>query len=217
MPSRLFVVGDLHGCYDLLMAGLKTLNFDFEGDLLVCVGDLVDRGRQCLECVSLLDEPWFKAVRGNHEQMCIDGFKDIHYAEIHFKQNGGRWFYQLERQQRAQIVEKFAALPIVLEISFKHKKYGFVHAHIENNDWEIFKQEILLNTRKAGRWPVDLAIWGRERARAALDEARFQQVAHVDEVYLGHTVLPQATQKHNCFFIDTGAFMTGKLTVVELG
>lgn len=218
--GRLFVVGDIHGCYDLLMAELDKVSFDFQHDWLISVGDLVDRGPQCVQCVELLNQPWFKAVRGNHEQMCIDGFADIHYAEIHFKDsNGGRWFYQLPREQRAGIVRQFEALPLVIEITFKGRKYGFVHAQVnDSNDWALFKQDVAQNTiePRLGRTAQDLAVWGRERARASISEPRFSTVAYVDAVYLGHTVMPQATQKHNCFFIDTGAFMTGVLTVWEL-
>lgn len=217
--GRLFVVGDIHGCYDLLMAELAKVSFDFQRDWLISVGDLVDRGAQCVQCVALLKQSWFKAVRGNHEQMCIDGFSDIHYAELHFKDsNGGRWFYQLPREQRAEIVSQFETLPIIIEITFKNKKYGFVHAQVDaRNDWELFKQGVALSEDYLGRSIADGAIWGRERARAPLHAPGFASVAHVDEVYMGHTVMPQAIQKHNCFFIDTGAYMSGVLTVRELG
>ena len=218
--GRLFVVGDIHGCYDLLMAELNKLGFDVARDWLISVGDLVDRGPQCVQCVELLNQPWFKAVRGNHEQMCIDGFADIHYAEIHFKDsNGGRWFYQLPRDQRAGIVRQFEDLPLIIEITFKGRKYGFVHAQVDSgNNWEQFKQDVVLDTidPRLGRTAGDLAVWGRARARAPLDAPDYAAVTHVDAVYMGHTVMPEATQKHNCFFIDTGAFMTGVLTVWEL-
>ena len=69
--GRLFVVGDIHGCYDELMQGLEQVNFDFQNDLLIAVGDLVDRGSDSLKCLNLIDEPWFKAILGNHEEMCV--------------------------------------------------------------------------------------------------------------------------------------------------
>ena len=65
--NRIYVVGDLHGCHGLLLQELKKINFDFHNDLLVCTGDLVDRGTENLECISLLEESWFHTVRGNHE------------------------------------------------------------------------------------------------------------------------------------------------------
>ena len=71
--SSVYIIGDLHGSYSLLMQELKTINFDFHNDLLICTGDLIDRGTENLECISLLEQPWFATVRGNHEEMCITG------------------------------------------------------------------------------------------------------------------------------------------------
>lgn len=52
--QNIYVVGDLHGCYDLLMAELEKVEFNKETDLLISVGDLIDRGKQNLECLQLL-------------------------------------------------------------------------------------------------------------------------------------------------------------------
>lgn len=46
IKGRLYAVGDIHGCYSLLMARLNQIGFNFDNDLLVAVGDLVDRGTQ---------------------------------------------------------------------------------------------------------------------------------------------------------------------------
>ena len=46
IEGKLYAVGDLHGCYNLLMNKLQQIGFDFEKDHLISVGDLVDRGPQ---------------------------------------------------------------------------------------------------------------------------------------------------------------------------
>jgi len=43
MAARTIVVGDIHGCYDELMALLEKANFD-QDDRVVAVGDLVTKG-----------------------------------------------------------------------------------------------------------------------------------------------------------------------------
>ncbi len=73
---NIWVVGDLHGCYTNLMKKLETIGFDTKKDLLISVGDLVDRGTENVECLELITFPWFRAVRGNHEQMMIDGLSE---------------------------------------------------------------------------------------------------------------------------------------------
>lgn len=50
---NVFVVGDIHGAYSLLMAKLKEIKFNFNSDLLIAVGDLVDRGSENEKCVGL--------------------------------------------------------------------------------------------------------------------------------------------------------------------
>ena len=46
---NIWLVGDLHGCFALLMSHLRQLKFDPWQDLLISVGDLIDRGPQSVE------------------------------------------------------------------------------------------------------------------------------------------------------------------------
>ena len=124
--DHIYVVGDLHGCYSLLMQELQNIHFDFQNDVLICTGHLVDRGEENLACISLLDEAWFYTVRGNHEEMCIKSAHDPKIKEIHAR-NGGEWFYQLSQIQRLEIIERFKQLPLVIEVQLKNKKIGVVH------------------------------------------------------------------------------------------
>ncbi|MGX2010132.1 metallophosphoesterase, partial [Enterobacter asburiae] len=63
---NIWLVGDLHGCFAVLMSHLRQIKFDPYQDLLISVGDLIDRGPQSAKCLALLDCRWFCAVRGNH-------------------------------------------------------------------------------------------------------------------------------------------------------
>ena len=40
IKGNLYAVGDIHGCYNLLMNRLYEIGFDFENDLLVAVLNL---------------------------------------------------------------------------------------------------------------------------------------------------------------------------------
>ncbi|MDH0033061.1 MULTISPECIES: metallophosphoesterase [unclassified Acinetobacter] len=217
IQGRLFVIGDLHGCYTLLMNKLAALEFNFQQDLLVSVGDLVDRGNENLECLSLIDEPWFKAIRGNHEQMCIEATVDDEMEEMH-AYHGGAWLYQLPLNQQETIIEQCRNLPIILEIHHNQKTYGFVHADIHINDWEEFKQEVLKNNYfiKGEQSAMQIALWHRGRVRFSKYNPAYKMVTGVDEIYFGHTVVKEPIQHENCFFIDTGAVFGGSLTVLEI-
>lgn len=212
IKGKLWAVGDIHGCYNLLMNRLKEIGFDFENDLLVAVGDLVDRGTQNIQCIELLSKPWFTSVRGNHEDLCIGGLHNESYKRCHVS-NGGEWFYMLDGQAMYNIAKTFAELPVVLEISHNGKKFGFVHGHIEQNNWDEFK-ETFTQEPTTFRDPSELAMWGRER----LDEEKKQytHVTGVDAVIMGHTVTQKPCKRDNCYWIDTGAVHWGTMTILDL-
>lgn len=210
-----FIVGDLHGCYSLLMQELKTINFNFDNDLLICTGDLIDRGNENLECISLLEQPWFRTVRGNHEEMCIKGQYDTKIREIHIR-NGGEWFYALSLQKQLEINNHFMELPIVIEIELERKKIGIVHADIDIHDWNIFKQDISKGDYKIPGITSSYsnALWGRGRIRNYSNQ--YDIVDNIDEVYLGHTIVKEHTQIDNCHYIDVGSSFTSKLCIVKV-
>lgn len=210
IKGKLWAVGDIHGCYNLLMTRLKEIGFDFENDLLVAVGDLVDRGTQNIECVELLSKPWFTSVRGNHEDLCIGGLHDQSYKRCHIE-NGGEWFYMLGGQAMYNIAKTFAELPVALEVNHGGKKYGFVHGHIEENDWADFKASFH-NPKIRGA--DQLAMWGRDRLDE--DKNQYTHVSGVDAVIMGHTVTQKPCKRDNCYWIDTGAVHWGTMTILDL-
>jgi hypothetical protein len=69
--GRTLVVGDLHGCYDELMALLDAVKFAAE-DRLVCVGDLVTKGNKSREVLELfMSDARFTSVLGNHDRALL--------------------------------------------------------------------------------------------------------------------------------------------------
>ena len=212
IKGKVWAVGDIHGCYNLLMNRLNEIGFDFENDLLVAVGDLVDRGTQNIQCVELLSKPWFTSVRGNHEDLCIGGLHNESYKRCHVA-NGGEWFYMLDGQAMYNIAKTFAELPVVLEISHNGKKFGFVHGHIEQNNWDEFK-ETFTQEPTAFRDPSELAMWGRERLND--ENQQYTHVSGVDAVIMGHTVTQRPCKRDNCYWIDTGAVHWGTMTILDL-
>lgn len=215
--ERLFIVGDLHGCYLELTRELENIDFDFKKDLIISVGDLVDRGKDSLKCLELVKEPWFKAIRGNHEQMCLEADLAPEMRKNHCEY-GGEWLYLLPADKQYDCLNLCLNLPIILEVYFKDKIYGFVHADINMNDWSMFKiaiQAIDYFTDQETS-ALHCALWGNSRISNGLNRKKYQSVVGVDEVYLGHTVVSKPTQIQNCFYIDTGIVFGNNLTIKEL-
>jgi len=69
--GRTLVVGDVHGCYDELLALLAAADFRAE-DRLICVGDLVVKGEKSREVLDLfMRDARFSSVLGNHDRALL--------------------------------------------------------------------------------------------------------------------------------------------------
>ncbi|MEA9391019.1 metallophosphoesterase [Acerihabitans sp. TG2] len=203
--QRLFVVGDLHGCYDQLLEKLARQQFDKQRDLLISVGDLIDRGPENLQCLSLLDEPWFCAVRGNHEQMAIDA---LHSGDSGlWLANGGAWYLRMadSEQRRAQtLVTLCAQLPLVIDIPMADRHIVIAHADYPLDDYG-FEQPI----------STEEVLWSRRRITRN-QRGRGTPISGATHFFFGHTPLNRIRHYYNQFYIDTGAVFGGELSLIEL-
>lgn len=209
---NVWVVGDLHGCYTNLMNRLDAVGFDPAQDLLISVGDLIDRGAENVECLELLTMPWFRSVRGNHEQMMLDGLSE-HGNVAHWMSNGGSWFFNLDYDKERlanALLFKVAELPLIIELEKGGKKFVVCHADYPRDEYEFGKP---VNTSQV--------IWNRERVtvsihralKAPMDDRR---IPGADLFIFGHTPARQPMRFSNQLYIDTGAVFTGNLTLINI-
>ncbi|WP_431612919.1 metallophosphoesterase [Enterobacter chengduensis] len=203
---NIWVVGDLHGCYTNLMTQLGRVDFDPEQDLLISVGDLIDRGSENVECLELITMPWFRAVRGNHEQMMIDGLSE-HGNVNHWVANGGGWFFYLDYDKEIlakALVQKASELPLIIELVTGNRKVVICHADYPHNEYEFNKPV-----------PEEMVIWNRERISDAQDGI-VSEISGADLFIFGHTPARQPLKYANQMYIDTGAVFCGNLTLVQV-
>lgn len=212
--GRDFVVGDIHGHYNLLMQTLKEVGFDFAKDRLFSVGDLIDRGSQSKEVVELLDKRWFFTVRGNHEQMLLDQFtqervifrdKQLLTPEETHIQSDGQWFVELPTEQKRWFFNKLQELPYLIEIDTEFGRVGICHAGIPDgiDDWHSLKAKI------AGREIRESIMRNRSVKSQQTAITGIAMSVH------GHTGFSTIRRVANSFWIDT-LKKSGKLSVVEL-
>ncbi len=73
--SRTVVVGDVHGCYDELVALVERVGLS-ESDRLVCVGDLIAKGEKSREVLELfMADARLTSVLGNHDRAVLEYWK----------------------------------------------------------------------------------------------------------------------------------------------
>lgn len=148
--GRDLIAGDLHGSFDALQQGLEAAKFDPTCDRLFCVGDLTDRGPKNVECLHLLNEPWFHLTVGNHdiafalnilalngdnEALAIDQKIQEHYAVLAAR-NGGLWYVMSEPETEMHLLNEarlVADQPHVIIVGKgSPERFNIVHATLHN-------------------------------------------------------------------------------------
>lgn len=214
-PGRAFVVGDLHGMAHALERLLETAGFDRERDLLWSLGDLVDRGPFSPECLELLEEPWFRAIRGNHEQLMLDAIGD-HENWLQWTVNGGDWALEYP-WDAPDLRARLDALPWAVELTTRAGRIGLIHADVDRTcDWPELL-EALVQARGLTR---QTALWSRSSANQAMRGLPSRTVDGIDLVLVGHSIVDHAFQWGNMWFLDSGAVVSddpsAALTMMEV-
>lgn len=205
--NKIFAIGDIHGCLEKLQNLMSGIDMDRRTDMLIFIGDYVDRGKFSREVVDYIISIKYEyknvfCLLGNHEQMFmhyLNGEKEELYLG-----NGGTATlesYQIlfsdEVQKRKEKVppehRKFfeSLLPY-----YETEKYIFAHAGI--------RPGIPLNEQT-----MDDLLW--IRYDFIYSEQDFDKT-----VVFGHTPSANPLIGKNKIGIDTGAVYGGKLTCVEL-
>ena len=185
---------------------MDAVSFNEAKDRIFSVGDLVDRGQKSSEALEWIRKPWFHAVRGNHEQMCIDAARGIADGALHAV-NGGLWFYSdLSEEQRQEFAEEFERLPIAIEIETGRGLVGIVHAEGPGAEWSAFRS-------MSAELALLRTLWGRDVIRGRVP---FSGVSGVVDVYVGHTPVADELVMGNVHYIDTGAVFGKRLTLKQI-
>jgi serine/threonine protein phosphatase 1 len=203
---NIWIVGDLHGCHTLLLRKLDEIGFDTAQDLLLSVGDLIDRGKENIECLVLLTQPWFRAIRGNHEQFLLDHLQSGDDGD-EWQCNGGYWFFDLSKTEQKSVLallSLISALPLVLEVQTGDKTVVICHADYPTSHY-AFDQPV----------QADSVIWSREHIEAS-QQGHYQEITGAEMFIFGHTPVPAPLHVANQYYIDTGAVVTGTLTLLQI-
>jgi serine/threonine protein phosphatase 1 len=191
--ERMIAIGDIHGCLYTLKALLKKADYKSATDILVFVGDYIDRGYYSFETVDFLiklqrqvGEDKVICLKGNHELMATsDDFGLWMY-------NGGQYtLSSYERNGQDMLIHRhwMQNLPLIYdtpEIIFCHA--GFSKPKLEDNTEE------------------DL-LWGRSWINQNIPTPDGKQVI------FGHTPMEEVfTTANGSIGIDTGCVFGNKLT-----
>lgn len=204
--GKIYVFSDIHGCYETFQKLISRLSPLPEDDLLVFLGDYIDRGpdsRKVVEEIIRLGTRYrIITLMGNHEKMFLDslsGGNDLtYYLVLGGKQTLAS--YGISEKDFDNIGQYLSSRHLLffqnLLPYWENEKYIFVHAGLRPGV-HLLQQ----STR-------DL-LWIR-------DEFIDSTYNFGKRIIFGHTPFSEPLVESNKIGIDTGAVYNGHLTCLIL-
>jgi len=206
MDSRTFVIGDIHGCYQTLVALLGAIDPDPGNDTLLFLGDYIDRGphsNQVVEEILGLRKKYRRLItlKGNHEHMllCYLAGKEIDF----YLSAGGQ-----------ETLQSYGAIPPLddpSQLRLPKEHYFFFQELL--NYWEdgnyIYVHAGLQPGIHLTQQNLAWLLWARENFINL--KSNFGK-----KVIYGHTPFTVPKVDENKIGIDTGAVYGGGLTCLIL-
>ncbi|WP_452600237.1 metallophosphoesterase [Pontimicrobium sp. MEBiC01747] len=193
--KKTYIVGDLHGCYDEFIELSNQIGIT-ENDLIISLGDLVDRGNKSLELYN-----YFKnrdnaiVLMGNHERKHLRGV--LSYSQ------------EIVKVQFADEYKGFKEWLETLPYYYETNDAIIVHAFFEHDKiLSEQKKEVLAGTTSGSR-----------HLETKYEEGKYWSDYYkgTKPIIYGHHVVGDTPKiKNNTYGIDTGACHGGHLTIIEL-
>lgn len=237
LPTNLhgkdFVVGDVHGCLDLLLKLLEEVKFDASKDRLFAVGDLIDRGPHSLACLFLSASPWFYSVQGNHEAMLLQFFSTyLQTGRLHsledvnqtgFLDYGGDWVTEYFLADHQVMTPEFnqglllaLGMPLMWVVGEGSERFHVIHAELVTPRARTLTETVWLD-KDIDQWlkkqtlsetVADRLYWSRSLANEAQRKPTPTFQPGLSPTFCGHTYDAQPKQSLSHICLDTGAFLT---------
>ena len=201
--GRTFILGDIHGCAVELRRMLDLLE-PAQEDRILAVGDLVNRGPDSAEVLSLARRHGIRSVLGNHEERMLHAYQQ---GEVSLLKKADRTtFAQLSERDLAWIGE----WPHILRL-FELRTlvvHGGLHPGrplAQQRPEEILRIQV-----------VDKQ--GRPYKRSALPDGQpwAEQWRGPELVLYGHTPRPEPLVHPHAVGLDTGCVYGYQLTALRL-
>ena len=219
-----YVISDLHGRLDLLLAMLDKLRFSDE-DVLYFLGDAADRGPDGIGVIrELRRRPNVFCLLGNHEDM----FRRVALSQVQKKprllkldaldpvyvnwtrRNGGdvTWkvYRRLPKEEQLDLLNWMVNLPTYLELSLGGVDFLLAHAGVGS-----YRPEKALSDCSLFDF-----IWERMDYDKVYYQNKLLVTGHTPTAFIDPAMRGRIVQKNNHIAIDCGAVYLGVLGCVCL-
>ncbi|MCP1470886.1 serine/threonine protein phosphatase 1 [Sphingobium sp. OAS761] len=219
---RVYAIGDLHGRLDLMETLLDRIAQDgrARGSMqttILFLGDLVDRGpnsrrivERMIDMMATGDE--VRCLKGNHEELFVLVARGEVRAVPTFRKAGG-----------AQTLSSYGLPPLDFERMADRAVADWAlnnvsRSHVDFLDAlpDTFETGDYLFVHAGIRPGVKIAEQRGEDLRWIRHDFLDHQGAHPRMIVHGHSITEDVDIRDNRIGIDTGAFMTGRLTAIGI-
>lgn len=220
---RTLVVGDIHGKLELFVRLLEEMEYRSGRDRLVLIGDLIDRGEDSKGVVDLAlalkrESPETVVVlQGNHEQMLVRAVGDLAEGEEPDEMEMELWF----RNGGQETLDSYRDGDGNLMIPDDHWEFLSTLPTWHEDEQAIYVHASLVEDESGeflhpAETPDDPSLlWSRNR--------NFFAEYRGKTVVFGHTITGmifgetgKVWVRENVIGVDTGAYLYGVLSAIEL-
>jgi serine/threonine protein phosphatase 1 len=222
--TRVLAIGDVHGMYEKLIKLMDKIRFNPDEDLLIFLGDYIDRGPdpgRCLQYIFALQQQYPDVVvclMGNHEVMMSSYFMQkrgsynnliVDYAGSWLDNGGLETLKQLDEMDEGT-KEELLQWVMNLPVKYQYQDYFFCHAGVDPDVPLAVQNEFDMLWRRQQWW---------------------EQYKGEETLVVGHTPVQKVMKltgkerrtpkplflANHVIMCDTGAYMSGgKLSCVDV-
>jgi serine/threonine protein phosphatase 1 len=204
MVNRTLIVGDVHGCLNMLKRLMDLIRWDPASDRLIYVGDYIDRGEDIFGVVEFIvsqrrESDLVECLIGNHEVMLLDYIEGNNQGLFFF--NGGA---STIRSYRCNIRDPQGPLFPYHHMEFFKGLKPFCDLGTHLVVHAGFRPGVALSDQS-----LEDMVWIRE-------EFIYSDFDFGRKIVFGHTPFRSPLVRDNKIGLDTGAVYGNKLTCLEL-
>lgn len=211
----IYVMSDLHGCFDLYKKMLETIRFS-DKDTLYILGDIVDRGDKPMDILlDIYNRDNVIALSGNHDYEAkafltnyVSGKKNYspEFLEVFnlWLDDGGittfESFMALSKENQNQVLKVLQSQTMFEEIEINGQKYFLSHTVPEKERFEDFDN-----------CDIHDFIMGEPDYELVYDENLVIITGHTPTSFISESYRGRFWKKNNHIAVDCGAVFNGIL------
>jgi serine/threonine protein phosphatase 1 len=222
--ERVYAVGDIHGRADLFAALIDAIEDDDARrnrtrapvrTTAVLLGDLVDRGPDSAEVLSLAQE-WqrerpVRILLGNHEEMLLESMADLDTLRAYLRHGGRETVLSFGVDPDTYFVATYEEVQALMALHIPQAAIDFIQS---------FEEQIVIGNYlfvHAGIRPGTAHEAQLRTDRLWIREPFLSHGGDLGAVVVhGHTISEEPEFRDHRIGIDTGAYTTGVLTALGL-